>query len=93
LPLRRTTWRTGTAGQKVREALTHARCTGVVKIVTIAYLHVESNSPAQVDASNDSSVLDVCFVTDIGSIITRFTAGDERLVFIGALLGVALATL
>ena len=77
----------------MREALTHARCTGVVKIVTIAYLHVESNSPAQVDASNDSSVLDVCFVTDIGSIITRFTAGDERLVFIGALLGVALPTL
>ena len=77
----------------MREALTHARCTAVVKIVTIAYLHVESNSPAQVDASNDSSVLDVCFVTDIGSIITRFTAGDERLVFIGALLGVALPTL
>ena len=77
----------------MRETLTHARCTGVVKIVTIAYLHVESNSPAQVDASNDSSVLDVCFVTDIGSIITRFTAGDERLVFIGALLGVALPTL
>ena len=77
----------------MRETLTHASCTGVVKIVTIAYLHVESNSPAQVDASNDSSVLDVCFVTDIGSIITRFTAGDERLVFIGALLGVALPTL
>ena len=77
----------------MREALTHASCTGIVKIVTIAYLHVESNSPAQVDASNDSSVLDVCFVTDIGSIITRFTAGDERLVFIGALLGVALPTL
>ena len=86
------TWRTGTAGQKVREALTHARCTGVVKIVTIAYLHVEDNSPAQVDASNDS-VLDICFVADIGSIITRFTAGGERLVFIGALLGVALPTL
>ena len=77
----------------MRETLTHASCTGVVKIVTIAYLHVESNSPAQVDASNDSSVLDVCLVADIGSIIMRFTAGDERLVFIGALLGVALPTL
>jgi len=88
-----TTWHTGAAGKKVREALTHARCTGVVKIVTIAYLHVESNSPAQVDASNDSSVLDVCYVADIGSIITRFTAADERMVFIGALLVVALPTL
>ena len=76
----------------MRETLTHASCTGVVKILTIAYLHVESNSPAQVDASNDS-VLDVCFVADIGSIITRFTAGDKRLMFIGALLGVALPTL
>ena len=92
MPLRRTTWRTGTAGKKVRETLTHASCSGVVKIVTIAYLHVESNSPAQVDASNDS-VLDVCLVADIGSIITRFTAGDKRLMFIGALLGVALPTL
>ena len=79
----------------MREALTHARCTGVVKIVTIAYLHVESNSPAQVDASNDSSVLDVCVFADIGSIIMRFTAGDKRMVFIGALLllVVALPTL
>ena len=76
----------------MREALTHASCTGIVKIVTIAYLHLEDNSPTQVDASNDS-VLDICFVADIGSIITRFTAGEERLVFIGALLGVALATL
>ena len=77
----------------MREALTHARCTGVVKIVTIAYLHVESNSPAQVDASNDSSVLDVCYVADIGSIIMRFTAADKHMVFIGALLVVALPTL
>ena len=76
----------------MREALTHARCTGVVKIVTIAYLHVD-NSPAQVDASNDSSVLDVCFFADIGSIIMRITAGDKHMVFIGALLVVALPTL
>ena len=91
MPLRRTTWRTGAAGKKVREALTHARFTGVVKIVTIAYLHVEDNSPAQVDASNDS--VEVCFFDDIGSIITRSTAGDKRMVFIGALLVVALPTL
>ena len=78
----------------MRETLTHASCTGVVKILTIAYLHVESNSPAQVDASNDSSVLEVCYnVADIGSIIMRFIAGDKRMVFIGALLVVALPTL
>ena len=77
----------------MRETLTHASCTAVIKIVTIAYLHIESNSPAQVNASNDSSVLDVCVFADIGSIIMRFIAGDKRMVFIGALLVVALPTL
>jgi len=85
-----TTWRTGSAGKKVREALTHACCTGVVKIVTIAYLHVEDNSPAQLEASNDSSV---CFFTGIGSILTRITAGDEHLVFIVVLPLLALPAL